>query len=432
MSPEVIGIIGIIILLFLTYSRMWVGLAMLFVGFWGIAALLGWNVGLSVLATVPYRSVAQYPMTAMPLFILMGVVVANTGLGADLFKSAHKWIGQLRGGLASATVAACAGMAAMSGTGMAGMATMAKVALPEMKKHKYDDRLASGCIVAGSTIGDLIPPSMGFILYGILTETSIGPLFIAGIIPGVLLATFYMITIHILCRFNPMMGPPGPRTNLKEKVISLKDTWGMMLLFLLAVGGIYMGIFTPTEAGAVGAFGTIVLTLLARRLNWRIFLKSILETTQITAMMFLLIAGAFVFNTLIVLSKLGSFLGDFVVGLPFSPIIILIAIMIMYILLGIFLDVMSCILITVPIFFPIVVAMGFDPIWYGVLMVRVMEVGTITPPMGMGAFLFSGITDVPVGTVFRGIIPFTIADLFHIAILIAFPAMSLFLPSMMQ
>lgn len=431
MSSEAIGAICIVALLVLMYFRMWVGFAMLFVGFWGIVAILGWDIGLAVLGTVPYRNVATYPLTAMPLFIMMGIIVANTGVGADLFHSAHKLIGQLRGGLAMATVIACAGLAAITGTGMAATATMGKAALPEMRKFNYDERLASGSIASGSTIGILIPPSIGFILYGILTETSIGKLFMAGIIPGILEAVFYMVTIYIICRFNPKMGPPGPKTSLKEKVVSLKNTWMMVLLFLLVIGGIYAGVFTPTEAGAVGAFGAIVITLFAGRLKGRNLLNSILETAQITAMFVLIIAGAFVFNNLIVISKLALVLGDMVAGLTLPPYLILAAIIIAYIVLGMFMDVISCILVTVPIFFPVVLAMGFDPVWYGVIMVRVMEIGVITPPVGMEVFMLSGITGVPAGTIFRGIVPFVIADVFHVALLVAIPALSLFIPSQM-
>lgn len=431
MSSEVIGGICIAVLLVLMYFRMWVGFAMLFVGFWGIVAILGWDIGLAVLGTVAYRNVATYPLTAMPLFIMMGVIVANTGVGADLFYAAHKLIGQLRGGLAMATVIACGGLAAMTGTGMAATATMGKAALPEMRKFNYDERLAAGSIAAGSTMGILIPPSIGFILYGILTQTSIGKLFMAGIIPGILEAVFYIVTIYIFCRFNPKMGPPGPKTSLIEKVVSLKHIWTMVLLFVLVIGGIYAGIFTPTEAGAVGAFGAIVITLFAGRLKGRSLLNSVLETAQITAMFILIIAGAFVFNNLMVISKLAFSLGNFIAGLDLPPYAILVTIIFIYIILGMFLDVMSCILVTVPVFFPIVLAMGFDPIWYGVIMVRVMEIGVITPPVGMEVFMLSGITGVPAGTIFRGVVPFVIADVLHVALLVAFPVISLYIPSQM-
>jgi len=330
-----------------------------------------------------------------------------------------------------ATIAACAGFAAVCGTSTAGMVTMGKVALPEMQRYKYDDRLACGCIAAGSTMGILIPPSMGFIMYGILTETSIGSLFMAGIFPGVLEAVFYMFTIYILCRRDPMLGPPGAKTSIKEKIISLKNTWLVILLFFLVMGGIYLGIFTPTEAGAIGAFGAIVIALFARRLNSQNFLNSVLETAKFTAMIILVMAGAFTFMKLMTISKLPYMLGEFVAGLPLSKYFILAAIIFVYIILGMFLDVIGCILITVPIFFPVVMALGFNPIWYGVIMVRVMEMGLITPPIGLDVFTLSGTTGVPAGTIFRGVIPFLVSDILHIALLVAVPSISLFLPSMM-
>jgi tripartite ATP-independent transporter DctM subunit len=432
MTSEVVGAICVIALMVLMYSGMWIGLVMLLVGFGGAIAILGWNGGLTILATIPYRVVADYVITAVPMFVLMGVIVSHTGVGSDLFYSANKWLGNMRGGLASATVAACAGFAAITGTSMAAMVTLGKVALPEMRKYKYDESLAVGCIAAGSTIGILIPPSMGFILYGILTETSIGALFMAGIIPGILEAVFYIITIYLLCRINPKMGPKGPKTGLKEKIISLNRTWPVALLFLIVMGGIYMGIFTPTEAGAVGAFGIIVITLFNRQLTRKNFTDSILDTAQLTAMMILIIVGAFVFMKLMTVSRLPIKLSELIAGLPLSKYYILVAIIFVYIILGMFLDVMACIIVTVPIFFPIILAMGFNPVWYGVLMVRIMEVGAITPPIGMGVFLLSGVTDVPLEKVYRGILPFVLADIVNIALIIAVPAISLYIPSTMM
>lgn len=431
MSPETIGVIGIIVLLVLMYSGMWIGFAMLFVGFWALIAIVGWDGGLAAMATVPYRNVHHYPITTIPLFVLMGFIVSNTGVGKDMYYTAHKWMGQMKGGLASATVAACAGLAAITGTSMAAMATMGRVALPEMKRYSYEEGLAVGCIAAGSTIGILIPPSMGFILYGILTETSIGALFMAGLIPGILEAVFYIITIYIICSVSPKMGPPGPKTSMKDKIFSLRKSWAVLLLFILVIGGIYMGIFTPTEAGAIGAFGAILITLVSRQLNRQNFLNSILETAQITAMMIVIIVGAFIFQNMMAVSKLPFVLGEYVAGLAVSKMVIMIAIIAMYIVLGMFLDVMSCIILTIPIIYPVILAMDFNPIWYGVIMVRIMEVGAITPPVGMQAFMLSAITGVPVGTIFRGIVPFVIADILHIALLVAVPAISLFLPNTM-
>lgn len=330
-----------------------------------------------------------------------------------------------------ATVAACAGFAAVCGSSAAAGVTMAKVAMPEMKKYQYSDRLSSGCVVAGGTMGILIPPSMGFILYGILTGASIGHLFMAGILPGITQAIFYVITIYIVCRLNPHMGLPGPKVSMKEKIVSLKNIWLMLTLFLLVILGIYLGVFSPTEAGAVGAFGSIVLTYVAGRLKGRNLVECIVEAGRTTSMIILLIIGAFVFANFMAISKLPTAMGQFVTGLSVSRYLILAAIIVLYILLGMFLDVFSCIIFTVPIFYPVIVAMGFDSIWYGVLMVRIIEIGLITPPVGMNAFLVAGVSGVPVGTIFRGSIPFVIADFLHIILLVAVPAISLYIPSKM-
>ena len=431
MSPELIGLIGLIVLLVLIFMRIWIGAAMALVGFLGYGYLAGWANAFVVAGTEPYSNIAFYPITVIPLFILMGAVVANTGVAANLYNTAYKWLGKLPGGLAMSTVVACAAFAAICGSSAATAATMGKVSLPEMKKYNYDAKLASGAIAAGGTMGILIPPSMGFILYGILCEVSIGKLFMAGIIPGVLEAVFYMATILLLCRFNPRMGPPGPGTSAIEKIISLKNTWAMLALFCLVMGGIYMGIFTPTEAGAIGAFGAIVISFVARKLTWTALRGSVIETAQTTAMIVSMIVGAFILMRFLAISQLPFALGELVAGLPVSRIWILIAIIFMYIVLGCFLDIFAAIILTVPIIFPAIVALEFNVIWFGVILVRIMEIGLITPPFGMNIFILASVTDVPIGTMFRGIIPFVIADFAHVALLVAVPSLSLFLPESM-
>ena len=431
MTAEIVGLIGIIVLIALLFKGVWIGAAMLFVGVWGIVYLDGFHRALGVLANVPYSSVTAYSLSALPLFILMGVVLSHTGLGADLYDTANKWIGHLRGGLAMATVVACAGFSAISGSSTATAATMAKVALPEMKKYKYEDRLATGCAASGGTMGILIPPSLGFILYGILTEVSIGKLFMAGFIPGVLQAGFYIATIYVMCRVNPHLGPAAPQQSFIEKVISLKNTWPIIILFVLVIGGIYGGIFTPTEAAAVGSFGAIVITGLYGRLTKSNFVDALLETGKITAMIMFLIIGAFIFAHLMAISRLPILVGELVGGFAISKYYILFSIILLYIILGMFLDIMSSIILTIPVFFPLIQTSGFDPIWYGVIMVRVMEVGLITPPIGMNVFVLAGVTDIPISTIFKGVVPFLVADLFHILLLIVFPSLSLLLPNMM-
>ncbi|MFC1820870.1 TRAP transporter large permease [Thermodesulfobacteriota bacterium] len=268
-------------------------------------------------------------------------------------------------------------------------------------------------------------------LYGILTEISIGKLFMAGIIPGILEVVFYIGAVFVMCRLNPQLGPVGSKTGIKEKLVSLKYTWAILVLFLLVMGGIYGGWFTPTEAGAVGAFGAIVISGITGKVTGKNFFASILEAAQTTAMIVLLIASAFVFMKFMAVSRLPDFIANYIAGLPFSPIVVLLLIILLYIVLGMFLDIFAAILLTLPILFPVILSLGFDPIWYGVLMVRVMEVGLITPPMGMNVFILAGVTDTPLGTIFRGVVPFVIADIFHIALLVMVPAISLFLPNVM-
>ena len=431
MSPEIVGVIGVVIMLVLIFMRVWVGLAMIIVGFLGFAYLEGWGQALIISGTEPYSQIAFYVISCIPLFILMGIVVSETGIAGDLFGTANKWIGNVPGGLAIATTVATGGFAAVCGSSDATAAAMGKVAFPEMKKLGYDSKLAAGCIAAGGSIGILIPPSLGFILYGLLCEQSIGKLFMAGFIPGVLEVAFYSITILIICRMNPKLGPPGPRTNIRQKVSSLKNTWGMISLFLLVIGGIYLGIFTPTEAGAVGAFGAIAISLAGRRLTRANFSKSMVETAKITAMIVLLITGAFIFLRFLAVSQLPAALSDFVSGLEVSKYILIAGIVVFYLILGCFWDIFACMLLTLPFIFPVVEAIGMDPIWFGVIMVRCMEVGLITPPFGLNIFILSGVINVPVGTLYRGVLPFVLADFCHIALLVAVPALSLWLPSTM-
>lgn len=431
MSPETIGLIGVGVLIVLLFFRVWVGIAMALVGFLGFAWIVGFKHAFLIMGSVPYAAISDETVASVPLFILMGVVVSNTGIAKDLYRTAYQWLGHLRGGLAMATVVACGGFAAISGSSPATAATMGKVAMPEMEKYRYDRKLTAGAIAAGGTIGILIPPSMGFILYGILTEESIGKLFMAGILPGILEILFYVAAIFILCRFRPSLGPTGPRVAFLNKLKSLKYTWAMLCLFILVIGGIYGGWFTPTEAGAMGAFGAIVVSFIAGKITRENFAAAILEAAQTTAMIVMIITGAFIFMKFMAVSRLPDLLAGWLGGLPFPPLVILILIIMLYIFLGTFLDAPSALVLTLPILYPVILSLGFDPIWYGVIMVRVIEVGLITPPMGMNAFVLSGTTNTPLSIIFRGVVPFIVADILHIALLIAFPGISLFLPSVM-
>ncbi len=433
MTPLTVGFIGIGVLLILLLSRMPIGLVMGLVGFAGFAYLKGLGPALGVLRTVPYGTFAEYGFSVIPLFILMGSFCFYAGLSKDLYDTVHKWIGQLRGGLAMATVGACAAFAAISGSSLATAATMGTVALPEMKRYKYDDRLATGCVAAGGTIGILIPPSVALIIYGIITEQSIGKLFLAGFIPGILEAVFYMVTIYIICTRNPIMGPRGPMTSFMEKIVSLKDTWIVLALFILVIGGLYMGVFSPTEAAGVGAFGALLFGLGRRRLGWRALKDSFVETGKTTGMIFVILLGAMILGYFLAVSRLPFELADIIGGLAVNRYIVLGIILVFYILLGAVMDSLAMMLLTVPIFFPLVMALGFDPIWFGIIIVRTMEIGLITPPVGLNVYIIKGVAkDVPMQTIFRGIIPFLIADIAHVALLVAVPQISLFLPGFMK
>jgi len=431
MSPETVGIIGIAILVVLLFARMWIGLAMAIIGFLGYAYLRDFGGAFTVVAQIPFTTIAYYPIACIPLFLLMGTVVSNTKMGEDLYDTAYTWIGRLRGGLAMATVIACALFAAITGVSIAAAATMSKITLPEMRRYKYDDSLASGCVACAGTLAILIPPSLAFILYGIITEQPIGKLFMAGIFPGILLSGLFILTIIIITTLRPEAGPAGPKTSFKEKIVSLKNTWHMILLFLLVLGGIYGGIFTPTEAGAVGAFGAILITAVSRRLTPKNFLVSLLEAGKTTAMVMLLIIGAFIFMKFLAVSKVPFMLGEVIAVLPVPPMVTFVGIVLLYVLLGMFLDVMSALVLTLPIIFPAIIALGFDPIWFGVIMVIVVEMGLVTPPVGMNVFVISGATDIPLSTVFRGVFPFLIPMIICIALLAIFPQIALFIPSMM-
>lgn len=432
MSPEQAGILGIILLVVLMFFRMKLGTVMIMIGFLGYAYLAGFDKALLMLGIEPHGQVAYYTLSALPLFVLMGTVVATAGISKDLYDAVSRWIGSVRGGLAMATIGACGIFAAVCGDSIATAVTMGKIAYPEMKRYHYDDKIASACIVAGGTIGVLIPPSLSFILYGILTETSIGHLFIAGIIPGILEVIFYMATIYILCRFNPKMGPPGPKYTLKEKIMGLNVVWPMVVIFLLIVVGIYGGIFTPTEAGAIGAFGAILVGFYLKRLHYKNLNETMMETASNTAMILYLLIGAYVFMRFIALSNLPVVISDYLVSLTLPTTLILIGILLVYILLGCFLDVLIVIILTVPIIFPTIISLGYDPIWWGVIMVRIMEVGMITPPFGINLFVLARTINAPLSTVYRGIFPFVMADVLHISLLVAFPQLSLYLVNLMR
>ena len=433
MTPVEIGLIGIGILLLLIFSGMPIGVALGLVGFVGFAYLSHLEGALAMVSTSTYRTFASYSLTVVPLFILMGEFCFHGGVSQALYRAMYNWIGFLRGGLAMATVGACAAFAAVSGSSAATVATMATVALPEMKRYKYDPKLATGCIAAGGSIGILIPPSTALIVYGLVAEQSIGKLFLAGFIPGILEALFYMAIIYILCKHNVRLGPPGAKVSLRTKVSSLKDTWIVFVLFVVVMGGIYLGVFTPTEAAGIGSAGALLFALAMRKMSWSSLTKSLFATGKTTGMIFLILLGAAIFSYFLAITRLPNEVAGFVADLGVSRYIVMVWIMVMYLFLGCFISGLAMIMLTVPILLPLVETLGFDLIWFGIIVTRAMEIGQITPPLGINIFVIKGIAkDVPMYTIFRGAIPFLIGDFFHVALLIVFPQIALYLPKLMR
>jgi len=431
MSSEIIGLIGIVVMLILIFLRMWIGLALALVGFLGCTWLIGIDRAFQIIGSVPFDYVAIYSFAAVPMFLLIGSVIYNTGLATDLFKSVYAWMGEFKGGLAIASALAAALLGVITDS-LVAVTTLGKAAVPEMRRYKYNDTLTTSSIIAGASLASVIPPSVGFILYSILTEQSVGKLFIAAIIPGIFLTLLIVIVLYAWSWWKPHMAPAGPRTTFKEKIYSLKYTWAVVLLIVLIIAGIYAGIFTPTEAGGFGAFIAIIIALFSRRLTVRILLDSLLETAQVTAMIVILMMGAFIFMKFLAISQVTFALGDIITNLQVSKYLIFAAIILVYIIMGMFTEVVSSIILTMPIIYPIIIALGFDPIWFGVIVVIVIEIGFMTPPIGMNVFILSGITGIPVGTIFRGVWQFVIIILVCIIIMTIFPEIVTFLPETMK
>jgi len=432
MSPPIIGLIGFIVALSLTLLGMPLAISFGTMGFIGIILLRGFEPGLTTLASGAYISMANYNLCAAPLFVLMGEFAYYSGISGDLFTTSYRWFGRLPGGLASATTLACTAFAACTGTSVAGAATMGVIAFPEMERFNYDRRLATGCIAAGGTLGILIPPSIVFIIYGVVTETSIGDLFIAGVFPGLMLSVFFIALISFRCKRNPKLGPAGEHFSLKEKFASLRGTWGMLLLLLLIIGGLYFGVFTPSEAGGVGAFGAFVIMVARGRLTKTSLFSSIRETTRMTAFLLLVVFGVQLFSSFITVSGFPQMIAGWLTDLPIPPLAILGLICCFYIPLGMTMDAVPMILLTMPFVFPIVQGFGFDPVWFGVVVCVLGEMALITPPVGMNMYVVQGVTKVPIQDVALGIMPFALVLLLGVAILFAFPQISLFLPGTMN
>ena len=432
MSSEMIGLTGVIVMLLLLALRMPIGIAMLTVGSVGFAVLHGVDPALAMLGTYPYSYSAVYELAVIPLFVLLGNAAAVSGMGRDLFAAAYAWVGHWRGGLSSATILACAGFAALSGSSVASAVTMGRVCLPEMKRYNYDDRLATGTVAAGGTLGILIPPSTAFIIYAILTEESIGKLLLAGFLPGLLMTIMFVLTIAIWTRLKPELGPPAPSAASTQRLKTLVQAAPMFTIVFATIGGIYAGIFTPGEAAAVGAFMALAYAAWKRSLGNGNLAFVLLETVKITAFVFLILIGALVFGPFLALSGLPQKLADWLISFDLPSIAILGIFMVFYIMLGMFLEGFSILVLTLPIVIPIVKALGYDLIWFGVLMVVLLEMGLISPPVGINVFVVKGLVpDVPLTKVFAGIMPFWLAMAFCVVLLIIFPQIALFIPDNM-
>jgi C4-dicarboxylate transporter DctM subunit len=433
MSLTTIGIIGIAILVILLFSNMPVGFVMAFVGLFGFSYVVNFSAGLSLLARDIWDVFSSYGLTVIPLFVFMGQIAFHAGISRRLYDSAYVLMGHRKGGLAMATVAACAGFAAISGSTNATAATMATVTLPEMKRYKYDMGLATGTVAAAGSLGILIPPSVIFIVYGILTEQSIGKLFAAGILPGILLSFLFLLTIHIQVTRNPSLAPPGPETDLKAKFKSFAGVLETLVIFGLVMGGIFFGFFTPTEAAAVGAFLTLMLSICRGQLTWDGFIQSLADTTRISCMVMVIVTGATIFGHFMAITRVPFELAGWVAGLPLPRSAVMMVIVLIYLFGGCFMDALAMVMLTIPIFFPVSQALGFDPIWFGVVIVLITEMGVITPPVGVNVYVVYGVAkDVPLEVIFKGVLPMVLALLVCNMILLIFPQIALFLPGLMR
>ena len=432
MTSVTAGAIGFLVLVLLIALRVPIGFSMALTGFIGFVYLTSFHAGFSMLALATYKTGASYALTVIPLFVLMGQLASQSRLGVDFYQAVYRWVGSLRGGLCMATICACAGFAAISGSSLATAATMGLVALPEMRRYRYDDALATGCIAAGGTLGIMIPPSTVMVIYGIITEQSIGALFIAGIFPGIILTGLFLATIYLLTHRRPGMAPPGPRFTLREKLTALKGTWGVLVIFALVIGGLYAGWFTATEAAAMGTVGVLIVTAVQGRLTKKVLIESLRESTLTTAMIFTILIGANVFGYFMATSELPGQFAEWIVQLGLHRYVVLLITCIVYIILGCFMEGLAIMFLTLPIVFPVVVGLGFNPIWFGVMVTLLIEMGLITPPIGMNIYVISGVAkDVPMERIFRGAFPFFLAMVVCLVILLAFPEIVLFLPAAM-
>jgi len=427
-----IALIGFAAVLLLAFMRMPLGIALGLVGFVGFSELSSYRAGMSNAARLVIDSGQSYGLSVVPLFILMGLMVDRGGMAQELYRAAFAFLGHRRGGLAMSTIVACGMFSAICGSSLATAATMSKVSMPEMRRYKYDDSLATASIAAGGTLGILIPPSVILVIYGLITNASVGKLFIAGVLPGLIGVLFYLAAVFFVVSRNPQAGPAGERSNWGERLVALRDVWTTLGLFIFVIGGIYVGAFTPTEAAGMGAAGAIAIAYFRGALSWKVLIEVARETTLTTAKLFLVVFGAMIFSNFVNRAGLPDALLNIAQGFDFPPMGVIFVILCIYLVLGCVFESLSMILLTVPIFAPLVEGLGFDLIWFGILVVVATEISLITPPIGMNVFVLKGVLkDVSVKTIFKGVTPFWVADIFRIILLALVPAISLFLPSLM-
>jgi len=432
LSPIEIGIIGCLALFLLLLSSMPVSFVMLAVGTVGFAVVVSPQAALNMVCADVYNTISSYSLTVIPLFVFMGQIAFHAGISRRLFNAAYHWVGHLPGGLAMATVGACAGFGAICGSGPATAATMAAVALPEMKRYNYDMELATGTVAAGGTLGMLIPPSVVFIVYGIMTEQSIGKLFMAGIIPGLLIAVMFCVVIWLQCRARPHLGPPARGITWRGRWQSLLGVLETLALFVLVIGGMFGGWFTPTEAAAIGAAGSLLVAICGRQLSWAILARSLQETARTSCMVMIIVAGAVIFGRFLAVTRIPFELATWLTSLPVAPWMIVGLIVIFYLICGCFIDALGLVMLTIPIFYPVIQSLHYDLIWFGVIIVVVTQMGVISPPVGVNVYVVSGMErDVPLQTVFKGALPYLVCLIVAAAVLVAFPQLSLWLPSLM-
>jgi tripartite ATP-independent transporter DctM subunit len=432
MTDTEIGIAGIVALFALFVLRLPVGLSMLTVGFFGMVAIRGWAHALPSLSSETFAIASFYQLVIIPMFVLMGNIAGASGMGRDLYNAAHAWVGHIRGGLASATVIACAFFASLCGSAAASAVTMGRVALPEMKRFKYDDALATGTVASGGTLGFIFPPSAGLVIYGILTEQAIGRLFLAGVIPGIILTILFLVTIRIVTARRETAGPPGPRASFAERIAALRQSIAIILVIVATIGGMYVGLFTPIEASGFGATLTLLVARVRRKLNATVLKAIVLQTMRTSAMIFLILMGAYVFIPFMTLSQLPEIVVQFLLSFNLGVTGTLIVIILTYLVLGTFMEDISMLILTLPVVMPVLKALGVDLIWFGVVAVLIIQMGILSPPVGLNVFIVKGIVpDVPMYTIFRGIWPFWYAMGLLIALLLAFPQLALLLPNTM-